>query len=89
HYLAANPNPKAMLALLEKANEVMAHGLDLDELREDSAEFEARVDEAMEESDDIVDYVRQLEEQSDESPIGPVDGDELVQEIERFLRDTD
>ena len=89
HYLAANPNPKAMLALLENTDRIMGHGFDVEELRDDATEFDARVDEAMHESDDIVDYVRQLEEDSDDVLPTPLDGDELVAEIERFLRDAD
>lgn len=89
HYLAANPNPKAMLALLRTVNDVMGHKLDLAELDDDARIFETRVDEAVQESGDIVRYVRQLEEESDQTSIRPIDGDELVEEIERFLRDAD
>ena len=89
HYLAANPNPKAMLALLEKFSSVTGTHLDLAELHDDGREFDVRVEEALDESDDIADYVRQLEEENEETSIRPVGGDELAAEIERFLRGRD
>ncbi len=89
HYLAANPNPKAMLALLERVAEIGGHTFDLDEMREDAEEFEARVAEALEDSDDMARYVEELERESDQSTIRPIGGDELAAEIERFLRDRD
>jgi proteasome assembly chaperone (PAC2) family protein len=89
HYLAANPNPKAMLALLEKFSEVTGTDLNLAELHADGREFDVRVEEALDESEDIADYVRQLEEENEDTPIRPVGGDELAAEIERYLRGSD
>jgi proteasome assembly chaperone (PAC2) family protein len=89
HYLAANPNPKAMLALLQGAAGVLEAEVDTAELTQLAAEFTGRVDEAMTENEDFVDYVRRLEQDS-ESPISsvrPGDGDRLITEIEEFLRD--
>jgi len=88
HYLAANPNPKAMLALLETAQEVLDLDLDTTELEVASAEFQTKVDEAMAENEDFVGYVRRLEEESpDISSIDPSNGGELISEIENFLKD--
>ena len=88
HYLAANPNPKAMLALLNTAQEVLDLDLDTTELEVASAEFQTKVDEAMAENEDFVGYVRRLEEESpDISSIDPSNGGELISEIEDFLKD--
>jgi proteasome assembly chaperone (PAC2) family protein len=92
HYLAANPNPKAMLALLHKSAEVLEISIDATELDKVAHEFDGRVDEALQENEDFISYVKQLEEES-ESPrsrlgaIDPGDGDMLISEIEKFLRD--
>jgi predicted ATP-grasp superfamily ATP-dependent carboligase len=88
HYLAANPNPPAMLALLDTAASVSGVELDTAELVKASEEFRARVDSALERNSEFADYVRRLEE---EEPTGPVDpsraGGMLVSEIEEFLRE--
>ena len=88
HYLAANPNPKAMLALLERATGVAGVGVDTTELATVAGEFDARVDAALERSEEFADYVRQIEEEGDERPVDPmIAGDQLVSEIEDFLRE--
>jgi proteasome assembly chaperone (PAC2) family protein len=89
HYLAANPNPKAMLALLDRAAEILAIDVDRSELRTVAAEFSERVEAAVRSSGDFADYVSALEE--DENVAGPSRLDpsltnELVTEIEDFLR---
>jgi proteasome assembly chaperone (PAC2) family protein len=86
HYLAANPNPKAMLALLDKAAEVMDVPIDTTELAQVAADFQRRVDEAMAENEDFVGYVHRLEEQAaSDQPIDPKRSAHLITEIEDFL----
>jgi proteasome assembly chaperone (PAC2) family protein len=89
HYLAANPNPTAMLALARKASSIMDVALDTSELQRLAAEFRGRVDEAMKASGDLAEYVSELES-SDEAERGltidPRKSGELVTEIEDFLR---
>jgi proteasome assembly chaperone (PAC2) family protein len=87
HYLAANPNPKAMLALLEAAERVLEIELDLTEMERMSEEFVARVDEAMAENDEFVSYVRRLEAEGTETPIDPASSAQMISEIENFLRE--
>lgn len=88
HYLAANPNPKAMLALLAKARDVLRVDVDTTELEVAAREFEHRVDEAMVENADFVSYVKRLEEDAPEmSSLDPRHTGELITEIEDFLRD--
>ena len=87
HYLAANANPKAMLALLEHALELLGSTVDTFGLRIAAEEFEQRVDTAMEDSDELTDYLADLEEDDDIiEPIDPATTAELVSEIESFLR---
>jgi len=87
HYLAANPNPTAMLALLSKAQEVLEVDLEMTELAAAASEFQAKVDEAMAENEDFTVYVQRLENHSaDVSSIDPSDSIELISEIENFLK---
>jgi len=88
HYLAANPNPRAMLALLTKAGSVAGVDLETSELAEAASEFDTRVDAALGQHDDFADYVRRLEEEAVLEPMEPnLAGGVLVTEIEEFLRD--
>jgi len=88
HYLAANPNPQAMLALLTRAGSVAGINLDTTELATAATEFQSRVDSALEHNDEFAEYVRQLEDVSVTEPVEPTfTGDTLVSEIEDFLRD--
>ncbi len=90
HYLAANANPKAMAALLEKAGEVLGVRFDTSELDRVAAEFMARVDAATKSSADLTAMVRKLEEALAESggaSLEQVDPSEMVREIEEFLKD--
>lgn len=84
HYVAANPSPPAIRALLARLRE-LAPGLDVDLAALDarSDEYAAQVDAGLEERPDVAEMVRTFEEQrAEELP----DADELVSEIERFLR---
>jgi len=87
HYLAANPNPMAMLALIDKASEVMEVPVDTSELAAVAGDFERRVNEAMTENKDFIGYVRRLEQQvASDLPIDPNGSDHLITEIEDFLK---
>lgn len=90
HYLAANPNPKAMLALLEKCSDVLSMRIDTDELKTVASEFSKKVERAIESSTDFASYVEDLEQQRDvpvdDTDIDAATTDDLVNEIEDFLR---
>ena len=93
HYLAVTPNPKAALALVEKASELVGVGAEVDDLRRATGTYEERVSEMVAADEDVEAYVRLLEERTDERAIEEMDpsrmpsGDELAAELERFLRD--
>lgn len=83
HYLSNQSYPPGVEALLRKASEMAGVGIDLTSLETRSTDFRANVDAAVHESDELAEYVRQLEvEGMDED--GP--GEDLVEEIERYLR---
>lgn len=87
HYLAANPNPKAMLALTRTASDAVDLSVPLDRLDALASDFVEKVDEAIEASGDLRDYVAELEINADPASITPATSDELLSEIEDFLRE--
>ena len=93
HYLAANPNPMAMRALLRAAGDVAGFDGDDAELRSLEKEFIERVDEAVAASTELAAYIRELaaeaegESEGGEERLDPGRTPELVDEIEEFLRD--
>lgn len=90
HYVSGSPNPKASRALLERFERVTGVPTRWAELDDEAREWEARVDAAMEEDDDVVHYVRRLEERFDQQAQADLpDGDDLAAEFERYLRHQD
>lgn len=89
HYLAANPNPRAMLALLETARTLTGAELNLDALEAEALSFHRSIEAAVAASTELADYVAELEEGQERHDLEPEAGERLVGEIERFLRDSD
>ncbi|MDQ4064746.1 MAG: PAC2 family protein, partial [Actinomycetota bacterium] len=96
HYLAVAPNPKAALALVERASELIGTGVDTSDLVDATETYEERVTEMVAADEDVQNYVRMLEERSDErdddseAPIDPSElpsGEEMAAELERYLRE--
>ncbi len=87
HYLAANPNPKAMLALLRAAESAWDIRLDDAELATVASEFETRVDAAMQRSEEFAGYVNELEAASTDDDVDQSLSNQLVTEIEAFLKE--
>ncbi len=90
HYLAASPNPKAMLALLRKTVEITGLPLDLDDLDTVVDQYLDRVENAIDASADLNEYITDLEREDDIPDIAVAssndDAEELFDEIETFLR---
>ncbi len=90
HYVSGTPNPKASRALLERFERVTGLPTKWSELDEAAGQWEARVNEAMEDDDDVSRYVRRLEERYDERASASLpNADDLAAEFERFLRRQD
>jgi proteasome assembly chaperone (PAC2) family protein len=93
HYASAMPYPAASLALLEALARVAGIELPTGTLATDAVAARERLDTLIAESHEHQQLVRQLEEHSDsqdEDEAGPIpSGDELVAELERYLRDQD
>lgn len=96
HYAANMPYPAASAALLDGLVAVGGLDLDVSSLHEAAARAAVRIDKLMAASPDHAELVRQLEAAADAekapSPFDPSDiptGDEIVAELERFLRGED
>ncbi len=87
HYLAGNPNPKAMLALARTVRDALDLSIDLGRLDTMAIEFVRRVDRALESSGELRDYVAELEVGGDAGSLNPEASAELLGEIEDFLRE--
>lgn len=84
HYLSNQEYPPAAEALAVKASELVGVTIDIGDLTHASRDFISTVDEALEDNLELLRYVEQLEEDADHDLER---GDQLVEEIEDFLRD--
>jgi proteasome assembly chaperone (PAC2) family protein len=90
HYVAAMPYPAASLALLEATNRIAGLDLPLADLAERAQASRARIDELIRQNPEHQAMLEQLEQQADEHATtqrSAATGDELVAELERFLRE--
>lgn len=87
HYLTSQEYPPGALALLDKVLDVVGVGLDRSELVEAAQEFRREVDEAIDDPE-MRSYVSDLETQAMADESGTDPGEALLDEIERFLRDS-
>jgi proteasome assembly chaperone (PAC2) family protein len=96
HYLAASPNIKAALALVRRVLTLLDFSTDLSDLERAASDFDKRVAQVLASDPKIADYVRRLEErdvdeEEEAEHFGNTDalpsGENLVEELERFLRE--
>ncbi|MDQ3575088.1 MAG: PAC2 family protein [Actinomycetota bacterium] len=93
HYVAAMPYPAASAALVESLAAVAGLDLDAKDLHDAAALARSRIDDIIAASEEHAEMVRQLEASADaEVNVAPINlsqlptGDELADELERFLR---
>ncbi len=87
-YVPHATNPKAALALIERLSELLSVPMITTALEIAAASYERQVSELVADDDETRDYVATLEQAYDEQ-LSPEDGDELISELEQFLRDQD
>lgn len=96
-YASQVPSPKAAMALVERACSMIGTPAPLTRLASGAAEYDARVAALIGDDDDMVEYLNRLEQMADElkAPADdlvsadPVDPEQLMDEVEQFLRDQD
>jgi len=81
-YVSGSPSPPAVRALLGRVSELAQVTLDLDALDARCEEYTTRVEEGLSQRQDVAEMVDRLEAATGTMP----SGDELVSEIESFLR---
>ena len=90
HYVAASPNPKASLALVRKLEGLVGVAVDASELEEGAAEYERRVNVAVQSDPEVQAFVERLEQVTGEDSVGgegPLpSGDTIARDLQRFLR---
>ncbi|QNA92611.1 MULTISPECIES: PAC2 family protein [unclassified Microbacterium] len=90
HYVAsATPSPKVTLALLDRLEELTGVDVDRHALRTEAAAWEASIDAAASEDEDMAEYIRQLERTRDTWDSPEASGDAIAQAFERYLRRRD
>jgi len=96
HYLNLAPNPWGAMALIEELRRLLPMAVDTAPLADQTEAFDAAVADLVEENPELAGYIERLEadtddeddEEEDGSPgLADVPPEELVAEVERYLRD--
>ena len=87
HYVAGHtPSPKATLALLDRLTALTGAVVARGELPAEALAWEASIDAAAAEDEEMTEYIRQLEQTRDTWDSPEASGDAIAQEFERYLR---
>lgn len=86
HYASSSPSPKVTEALLHRVEDVVDLAIPLGDLPSLAEEWVRGVNEMVAEDEDIVDYVRQLEEREVDTTLAQASGDSIAKEFEKYLR---
>ncbi|MGY1840671.1 MULTISPECIES: PAC2 family protein [unclassified Modestobacter] len=86
HYVSQPPSPQATVALLRRVEEVLELPVPLGTLPQQAAEWVTTVSEMANEDEEVVEYVRSLEERATASDLSQANGDQIAREFERYLR---
>ncbi|MDT0181264.1 PAC2 family protein [Microbacterium sp. ARD31] len=87
HYVAGHtPSPKATLALLDRLEDLTGAPIPRGTLATDAAAWEASIDAAAADDEEMTEYIRQLERTRDTWDSPEASGDAIAQEFERYLR---
>ena len=90
HYVAATPSPKAALALVQRAADLLSTTVVTEDLQLLAADYDRQVSEVVAGDDDVAAYVRRLEATADDDDVAEMEivtGDALADELERYLRE--
>ena len=86
HYVSAPPCPKATLALIRGLEDLLDIAIPVVELVEEARAWQLGVDELSTDDEEILEYVRSLEETQDTAELPEATGEAIAREFERYLR---
>ncbi|RZI94672.1 MAG: PAC2 family protein [Microbacterium sp.] len=87
HYVAGHsPSPKATLALLDRLADVTGADVARGHLPAEALAWEASIDAAAADDEEMTEYIRQLEATRDTWDSPEASGDAIAQEFEKYLR---
>ncbi|GAA2992164.1 hypothetical protein JOD63_001422 [Microbacterium terrae] len=87
HYVAGHtPSPKATLALLDRLEDLTGAAVPRGDLATEAAAWEASIDAAAADDEEMTEYIHQLETTRDTWDSPEASGDAIAQEFERYLR---
>ncbi len=86
-YVPSAPSPKAALALVERATALIGTEVPTMQLTLEAAAYEHEIGQLVTEDEATADYVRHLEESHDQDEMAVQSADDMVEEVERFLRE--
>ena len=90
HYVGSTPSPKAALALVERAADLLSTQVDTEDLQIAAADYERQVSEVVAADEDVTAYVHRLETTADDEDVADMEtatGEALAAELERYLRE--
>jgi hypothetical protein len=86
HYVHNAPSPKAVLALIDKLEEIVDVTIPRGDLVEEAAAWESGIDALAADDEDMAAYITQLEQARDTVDSPEASGEAIAQEFERYLR---
>ncbi|WP_168627196.1 PAC2 family protein [Cryobacterium sp. BB307] len=86
HYVHNTPSPKAMLALIDRLEELIDVVIPRGELLDEAQVWERSIDQLTSEDEDMASYIHQLEQARDTVDSPEASGEAIAQEFERYLR---
>jgi hypothetical protein len=86
HYVHNAPSPKAVLAIIDRLEELIDVTIPRGDLVEEAAEWERGIDALASEDEDMAAYIEQLEQARDTVDSPEASGEAIAQEFERYLR---
>jgi proteasome assembly chaperone (PAC2) family protein len=86
-YVSGPASPPATLALVRRVAELLGLPFDTAELEAEAAEYVARIDELVDDDDELREFLARLESAYDDESVHEADPAELIAEVERFLRE--
>lgn len=86
HYVHNAPSPKAILALIDRLEELLDVVIPRGDLITEATEWESGINALADDDDDMANYIRALERARDAADAPEATGEAIAKEFERYLR---